>query len=133
MVSVRGDSHSTFHRDVSCVTTMTVDYTSHTIYWIDQCTFQIQSLRLDADSSTHSLTLDPSIFFPTGLSVFQDVLYWTAWSGVFKANQSDDNPEMELIFSTGSTRPTGLRVVHPSQQPSGKKILQIQLTVLDVR
>ena len=120
MVSVTGDGRQTFHSNTPCVTAMTVDYAFHTIYWIDMCTFLIESLRLDGDSSTHSFPLDASIFFPSGLTVYRDLLYWSASSGIFMGNTSVSNTVGVSVFTTRNTRATGVQVVHPSQQPGGE-------------
>ena len=120
MVSVQGDSRSTFHTNIDCANALTIDYASHIIYWIDQCTFEIESLRLDGDSMTHSFPLNSIIFFSSGVTIYENTLYWAGGSGIFSANRSEsENPEIKHIFITSNTRATGIQVVHPSQQPSG--------------
>lgn len=121
MVSVTGDDRSTFHEDIECATSMSIDYSLHTLYWINQCTYEIEALRLDADSSTHTYPLNSVIFFPSGLTTYNGVLYWAESNGVFKANSSDVNIEEQQIFTTRNTgdRATGVKVVHQSQQPPG--------------
>ena len=119
MVSVTGDDRSNFHRGISCAYALSIDYSNHTLYWIDQCTFEIEALRLDGDSSTHSYPLDSTIFFASGLTIYQGILYWAEASGVFMANPFDSDAESEQVFVARNTRATGVQVVHPSQQPPG--------------
>ena len=120
MVSVTGDDRSTFHTDIQCALAMSIDYASHTLYWIDQCNFAIEALRLDGDSSTHTYPFNALIFFPSSVTVYHDLIFWAAASGLFRANQSDSGSGSVQIHTTVNTRATGVQVVHPSQQPPGK-------------
>ena len=120
MVSVRGDDRSTFHTNVACANTLSIDYTSHTLYWINHCSLEVEGLRLDGDTSTHAFPLDHDIFFPGGLTVFNGIFYLAEERGVISANVSrEDEPDIRILYHTTGTRATGIQVVHPSQQPPG--------------
>jgi hypothetical protein len=121
LVSVTGDDRSTFQPDVLCPSAMSIDYAAHRLYWIDQCTYEIETLRLDGDSSTHSFPLNTIIFFAAGLTVYDGVFYWASSSGISGAAMVGDSSETQAIYTTSGTRATGIQVVHPSRQPGGKQ------------
>jgi hypothetical protein len=130
MVSVTDDRRSIIHTNNPCVNALSIHYWSHTLYWIDTCTFAIESLRLDGDSSTHSFPLNEIIFFSTALQVYNGKVYYAEGDGVFEADP-DGGTERRQLYSTAQTRATGVKVVHPSRQPSSAEYIQIVTTVGD--
>lgn len=118
MVSVAGDNRATFHEDLYQIQAMVVDYTTHTLYWISQYTYEIEALRLDRDANTHSYPFTRPIFFASAMTIYQNFLFWSESTGVYRANMDlEDN--IVRMYATGSTRATGVQVVHPLQQPLG--------------
>ena len=117
MVSVTGNNRSTFHGDVTCAQALSIDYSDHTLYWIDQCRYEIEAIRLDGDTSTHVYPFDVAIFFPSALANYNSELYFSAAQGIYKANR--DSGEVEQVYRISGTRGTGVQVVHPSNQPPG--------------
>ena len=118
MVSVTGDNRATFHGDLDQIGAMSVDYATHTLYWISQFTYEIEAIRLDRDASTHSYPFSRPIFFASAMAIYQNLLFWAETRGVYRANM-DVEDDIVQMFATGSTRATGVQVVHPSQQPLG--------------
>lgn len=119
MVSVTGENHETFHGDLFCIQAMSVDYRTHTLYWINQCTYEVEAIRLDGDASTHAYPFNRPIFFASALAVYQNLLFWAESGGVYRANR-DVEDDIVRMYATSGTRATGVQVVHPSQQPQGR-------------
>ena len=88
--SVTGDDISTLRSNLVCVNVLTIDYASVTIYWIDQCEYQIQSLRLDGDEATFSYPFTTTIQFASGLVIKNNTFYWSDQSGVFERINTAD-------------------------------------------
>ena len=117
MVSVTGDRRSTIRTGNPCVNALSVNYWTHTLHWIDTCTFSIESLRLDGDSSTHSSPFASTVFFASALQVYNQKVYYAEGRGVYEADPAGGSEENQL-FRSSPTRATGVKVVHPSQQPA---------------
>jgi hypothetical protein len=117
MVSVTDDRRSIIHTNNPCVNALSIHYWSHTLYWIDTCTYAFESLRLDGDSSTHSSPFNEIISFSTALQVYNGKVYYAEGDGVFEADPDGETGRRQL-YSTAQTRATGVKVVHPSRQPS---------------
>lgn len=100
---------------------LTIDYASASIYWIDHCLYEIQSLRLDGDERTHSFPFETVIIFASGLVIYHNRFFWSEYSGVFEIAHTEDE---EAVVTTIHTVPrglkcTGVQLVHPSMQPQG--------------
>ena len=118
-VSVTGDDISTLRSDLYCVNVLTIDYASVTIYWIDHCLYEIQSLRLDGDDTTHSFPFTTVIPFATGLVIKNDTFYWSEQGGVFERRNASDATVTTIYGLQRGFRATGLRLVHSTAQPQG--------------
>ena len=122
--SVTGDDISTLRSDLSCVNVLTIDYASVTIYWIDHCNYEIQSLRLDGDATTHSFSLTSTIIqFASGLVIQNDTFYWSDQDGVFETKNTADAVVRTIHGLRRGFRATGLQLVHPTVQPQGKALI----------
>ena len=98
---------------------LTIDYASTTIYWIDHCLYQIQSLRLDGDATSHSYPFTTFIFFASGLVIKNDTFYWSDQDGVFE-RKNLTNAIVNTIYDVPrGSRATGLQLVHSTVQPQG--------------
>ena len=117
--SVTGDDISTLRSDLYCVNVLTIDYASVTIYWIDHCLYEIQSLRLDGDDTTHSFPFTTVIPFATGLVIKNDTFYWSEQGGVFERRNASDATVTTIYGLQRGFRATGLRLVHSTAQPQG--------------
>ena len=121
--SVTGDDLATLRSDLDCVNVLTIDYAAVSIYWIDACRYEIQSLRLDGDAATHSYPFGTtSIFFASGLAIHNDTFYWSDQDGVFERGNTSDSAVVTIYDAPSSTRATGLQLIHASMQPQGTYI-----------
>ena len=118
--SVTGDDISTLRSNLVCVNVLTIDYASVTIYWIDQCEYQIQSLRLDGDEATFSYPFTTTIQFASGLVIKNNTFYWSDQSGVFERINTTDAVVRTIYDLQQGFRATGLQLVHSTVQPQGK-------------
>ena len=117
--SVTGDAQSVLRSSLMCVNILAIDYASVTIYWIDQCLYTIQSLRLDGDDSTHSYPFSNAILFPTGLTIYNNTFYWSDQNGVYKRESNTDADVVIVYHAPQGSRATGVQLVYPSMQPPG--------------
>ena len=120
--SVTGDDRSTLRSNLDCVNVLTIDYASVTIYWIDYCLYEIQSLRLDGDATTHSYPVTAYIFFASGLVIKNDTFYWSDQDGVFETRNTTGATVRTIYNVPRGSRATGLQLVHSTVQPQGAYI-----------
>ena len=115
-ISVTGDDRSILRSNLHCVRVITIDYSLHTIYWINHCNYIIQSLRLDGNEATHTYPFNREIYFASGLEIFGNIFFWSENSGIYSLN----NSHTVILFSSPlGSRSTGVVIVHPSKQPQG--------------
>ena len=117
--SVTGDDRSTLRNDLQCVEVLTIDYSSLTIYWMDHCLYVIQSLRLDGDAATHTSLFFTTIFFASGLVIYNNTFFWSEQNGVFRRDNTNEATVVTLYDAPQGHRATGVQLVHPSVQPHG--------------
>jgi hypothetical protein len=123
--SVTGDDISTLRSDLFCVNVLTIDYASVTIYWIDQCLYEIQSLRLDGDVTTHFFPFTTDIPFATGLVIKNGTFYWSEQGGVFERQSASDATVTTIYRLQRGFRATGLQLVHSTVQPQVDDFIEI--------
>ena len=92
---------------------LTIDYTTHRLYWIDAHLNRIESSNYDGHSRYIVLEEVPH---GATLAVFEDSMYWSErdLKQVEKANKRT-GADRELLF-TLAHQPFGIHVVHPLQQ-----------------
>lgn len=96
---------------------LTLDYSSHTVYWIDYCSYRIESLNMNGDSSTHSAPVSKTIAFPSGITQLEDMIYWTEPTQIFAVNKTRGEPVVQLYRGYSNNKLGGLEIVHTSKQP----------------
>ena len=117
-MSVTGDDRMFVRNGTACVSAISVVYSTHTLYWIDQCTYTIESLRLEGGTSARTIPLSTVVFFPSGLSLFNNRVYYSESRGIYSAEVDGGAGDVRL-YRSGSVRSTGISIVHSSRQPSG--------------
>ena len=117
--SVTGDDRATLRSNLVCVNVLAIDYASVSIYWIDHCLYEIQSLRLDGDAATHSYPFSTSIFFASGLAIHNYTFYWSDQDGVFERGNTSESMVITIYDAPLGTRATGVQLIHASLQPDG--------------
>ena len=128
-MAVTGDAIKILHTEGTCNWPITLDYSTHTIYWMDYCLYRIESLNMNGDIVTHSIPVRKTILFSYGISQFEDTIYWTEPTKIFSVNKSTGQPVVELYRGYSNNQLAGLEVVHASKQPPGGFILSMYVCV----
>ena len=106
-----------------CVNAMTIDFSSFTIFWLDGCTFTLESVRMDGVRTTSSISIVLSSLSSVGISVYKDFI---VWSDSFNRNVRGVNTTVgNAVIDVSQTLLTvfgGVEVVHPDKQPNGEQI-----------
>ena len=108
-------------RRVNCAWPLTLDYSEHTIYWINYCDRRMLSLNMDGSQSSQSVHVR-NIDFSHSISYFNDTIFWTQQLSAYSADILQTEPAAHTIIRT-SSRDGGARAiaaVHPMQQPTGE-------------
>ena len=116
-VAITGAARETLYTRVTCAAPLTLDYSSHTVYWIDYCSYRIESLNMNGDSSTHSAPVNKTIVFPSGITQLEDMIYWTEPTQIFAVNKTRGEPVVRLYRGYSNNQLGGLEIVHTSKQP----------------
>ena len=110
-------------RRVGCAWPLTLDYSEHTIYWINYCDQRLLSINMDGSQRTLSIRVR-NILFPYGISILNNTIFWTQHLSAFSVDkrQGESFTEVTVTFSNeGGAR--GIEAVHPLQQPAGTHLL----------
>ena len=116
--------------DTECPFSLTLDYTSRYVYWLDGCNYQIGTSRIDGGSS-RLLNTGSNNIFPYGSSVMDNHVFYTqagAVSSVFCLETK--TAVQDLIYSERSAAMQDVQVVHSSNQLSGKPICVLATVVV---
>ena len=106
-------------RRFNCAWPLTLDYTKHTIYWINHCDLRMLSINMDGSQNTRSEHAR-NIRFSYGISILNDTAFWTQGVSACSVDLLQRKPVTHIIQtlnSEGGTR--GIEAVHPMQQPTG--------------
>jgi DNA-binding beta-propeller fold protein YncE len=94
---------------------LALDHPTQTLYWIDSASSTIGSCRTDG-SDIHTV-LATNISNPTGLSVFENRLYWAEKdSGVIYSVDKGNGANIETVLQY-IYKPVDLTLIHPLRQP----------------
>ena len=118
MGTVHGGNMEILFDELLCVEALTIDYTTHIIYWADICEYTFQSLSMNGNRETHTYPFNQVVFFVSSIAKFGDDLYWVEPNGIHAISRSGSNYR-RVMLSRSSERPLNLQIVHPSHQPQG--------------
>ena len=107
-------------RRVSCAWPLTLDYSEHTVYWINYCDSRMLSISMDGSQSSKSVHVT-NAFFPYGISIFNSTIFWTQEQSAYSVDILQRKPVTHILqtsSSDGGAR--GIAAVHPMQQPTGE-------------
>ena len=109
----------------TCVEAMTMDFPSFTIFYLDDCTLNLKSVRMDGVRTSSSLFLPLTSLISTGISVYEDFIYWADSStfSVRRVNRTIPRPQVVDVNYRVRSLLGGVEVVHPVKQPFGKNSL----------
>ena len=116
--SVFGNTSTTLVDELRCTWPLTMDYTTHTLYWPVWCENAFWSLTLAGDRKFQSYPYDVVVPYLYSLAIIRNNVYWVFMDGVYTIQLSGEGHERVTSYSGGSF-PLHLQVVHPSQQPAG--------------
>ncbi|VVC34061.1 Hypothetical protein CINCED_3A006126 [Cinara cedri] len=90
-----------------------VDYIGKRIYWVDAKLQVIESIKLD--KSDRRVVITESVDHPFSVTVFENKLYWSDWSGkeIKVCDKFTGKDRKSLVHETHS-RVYGMQIFHPS-------------------
>ena len=96
---------------------LTIDYVTRRLYWVDGGFGRIETSDLEGNERTVFL----SVGQPFGITVYNDILYWTDWTTQSVASASADDNTTAYNVTDRLILPSNIHVVHPSMQPGSCK------------
>ena len=118
--TIQGDAIWTLQNNVRCVWPLTLNYYTHTVYWIDYCNIRLESVRMEGSPEKNSLPVsNVELSLSFGITDFEDFLYWTQSNTVLSINKTAGLVE-EVYSSSSGEGIDGIKLVHPSKQPPGQ-------------
>ena len=99
-------------------TSLTIDYSSKTLYWIDRDA-TLESASTDGSGRKLLLSANTILDHTFGMAYYSSRLYWTdrTQESVYSAPINNLN-SYSLLISSLSNDPYQLQVVHPLSQPA---------------
>lgn len=96
---------------------LTIDYPTGTLYWVDVASKTIG--KCHTDGSGMDTLYNTNISNPSGLTVFENKVFWTERSeGVIYSANKGTGKQFETVLQS-IYMPTDLALVHPLRQPRG--------------
>ena len=96
---------------------LAIDYTTRKLYWIDAKLKVIK--HCDMDGSNVREVVNQGIKDPSGITLFEDHMYWIDQKAIYKANKFTGKNKTVLVNEAFS--PRDLHIYHPQRQPEGKQ------------
>lgn len=94
---------------------LAIDYSRRKLYWIDAKLKVIK--HCDMDGSNVREVVNQGIIEPSGITVFEDHMYWIDQKAIKKANKFTGKNVTVLVNEAYS--PLDLHIYHPQRQPAG--------------
>ena len=96
---------------------LTIDYLAQRLYWTDARSDSIHTTLYDGSGHHEVIRGHSKLSHPFSVAVFESHVYWTDWrsSSVMRANKWNGS-DVQVIERT-SSKPYGIKVIHPSLQP----------------
>ena len=94
---------------------LAIDYSTRKLYWIDAKLKVIK--HCDMDGSNVREVVNQGIIEPSGITVFEDHMYWIDQKAIKKANKFTGKNVTVLVNEAYS--PLDLHIYHPQRQPAG--------------
>ena len=104
-----------------CIGPISLEYLSHTVYWIDNCDNFIRSITIsESQVISNRPIVRPGITeFSHGLTLYKDIVYWTETNKVYGYNVTAGG-DVELVQSGSQLNGfRGVKIVQPLSQPGG--------------
>lgn len=103
-----------------CPNNLAMDYSNGNLFWVDSCTYQLGTSKIDG-SQDHIVQTGSNSFFSYGASVYDTHVFWieageTSSVDCFEMVTS----EQHRVYTTTGTITRDIQIVHSSNQPSRK-------------
>ena len=124
--SMDGDDRRTVHEaGLSQPNGITIDYSTLKIYWSDSDLDKIEYSNYDGSERTLLESLNDGILHPFGLTIVNELLFWTDWETnyLYYTHKDHGNSEGLGIFQPlahFTSSPHGVEALDDSRQASGK-------------
>ena len=110
---------------------ITIDYGSQRIYWADNNEDRIEFSYYDGTGRTVLVGAAQGVVDPFGLTIYQDLLYWTDWqyNGVYGTHKvHGTNPignftDVVQVYSGLLVNPNGIEAISSTRQPVPSKCI----------
>lgn len=102
---------------IPCTLRITLDYTTQSLYWADQCMFRIE--RSNTDGSDRTVIIPQGVYFSYGITLFEETLYWIQLApinGVYHSHKMGGEPVKMLYQGVSSELLYDIKAVHPDRQ-----------------
>ena len=97
---------------------LTLDYDSQILYWMDASLDKFESSRVDG--SNRRLLSTTHIYHPFGITLYQNMFYWTDWQVKAVLSAPINLPAaVSVVISGLLVNPMGISVVSVDRQPAG--------------
>ena len=129
-----GEERRTVHQtDLSQPNGITIDYAMQKIYWSDSDLDRIEYSSYDGSERTVLESLDDGLLHPFGLTIANELLFWTDWETnyLYYTHKDHGNTEGLGIFQAlahFTSTPYGVEALVDSRQASGNLKLDIDST-----
>ncbi len=119
-----GDDHMIIQNNLvlGCIGPISLEYLTHTLYWIDNCGGRtIRSITISGSQiiSNRPIIRPETSGSSQGLTLYKDIVYWTETNKVYGFNVTAGGSAVLVL--QGSQRNTfeGVKIVQPLSQPEG--------------
>ena len=103
-----------------CVWSLTVNYAEHVLYWFNSCFSQMESVNMNGSQYARSNLSRYSTYDSYGIANLNDTIFWTQDRSVYSTDKLPGEPVVRITMTSRSEgRTTGIKVIHPLQQPTG--------------
>ena len=104
---------------------ITIDYTSWKIYWTDSDLDKIEYSNYDGSERTILETVQDGLLHPFGLTIADELLFWTDWETnyLYYTHKDHGNNEGLGVFQSlahFTSTPYGVEAIVDSRQVPGK-------------
>ena len=118
MGSIFGGERESLITNLPCLNSLTIDYSTHTIYWADTCLHLFQSLSMSGDRESLGYPFSQIVYFVSAIGQYEENIYWAEPRGIYTVGLSG-NGYTNVMTSASNRRLVSMQIVHPSQQPPG--------------
>ena len=120
-----GDRRTIIDSDLSQPNGITIDYLAERIYWTDSYLDKIEYANYDGSGRMILETAESGLFYPFGITVADDILFWSDWAtgSIFATHKDLGAVGSEGYFTEianfPASIPYGIEALVEDRQPPG--------------